>query len=74
VQRGDVIQLQATMFTGPGGARFGTSDKHTAVVSSISGSRLTLVEQNWNNLRAVKQNTYDYSWPHTGNYYVYRAQ
>jgi hypothetical protein len=74
-QRGDIIQLEATQFTKPGGGgTWGTSDKHTAIIVAKNGDMITLIEQNANNLRAVKKHVYDFSWPHTGEVIVYRAE
>jgi hypothetical protein len=66
-------QLQATTFTGPNGS-WGTSGHHTAIVTRVSGATVTLVEQNVNGVTAVKVNAYDFSWPHSGTYIVYRAE
>jgi hypothetical protein len=79
-QRGDIVQLEAARFTKPGspatywGTGTGPNDKHTAIIAARSGNTITLLEQNANNLRAVKKNTYDFSWPHTGQVIVYRAE
>jgi len=79
-QRGDIVQLEAARFTKPGsttdywGTGTGPNGKHTAIVAARSGNMITLLEQNANNLRAVKKNTYDFSWPHTGEVIVYRAE
>lgn len=79
-QRGDIVQLEAARFTKPGsttdywGTDTGPNGKHTAIIAARSGSTITLLEQNANNLRAVKKNTYDFSWPHTGQVIVYRAE
>jgi hypothetical protein len=78
-QRGDIVQLEAAHFAQPGGGgNWGTGtgpeDKHSAIIAARNGSTITLIEQNTNNLRAVKRHTYDFSWPHTGRVIVYRAE
>lgn len=73
MRRGDIVQLQATTFKGPNG-QWGTTGHHTAIVTRVSGATVTLVEQNISGVRAVKVNSYDFSWPHTGFYVVYRAE
>ncbi len=78
-QRGDIVQLEATQFTKPGGGgSWGTGTgpeaKHSAIIAAKNGNTITLIEQNTNNLRAVKKHTYDFSWPHTGDVIVYRAE
>lgn len=49
-RRGDIIQFQATQFkeTHADGSwvTWGTNDKHTAIISAINGTKVTLVEQN----------------------------
>ena len=72
MRRGDIVQLQATTFTGPNGS-WGTTGRHTAIVTRVNGATVTLVEQNINGVRAVKVSSYDFSWPHSGTYIVYRA-
>jgi hypothetical protein len=71
MQRGDIIQLNNARFTGPNGA---SSDfpKHTAIIVAKSGDKVTVMEQNVNGQRFVHRDTYDFSWPHTGSYVVYR--
>jgi hypothetical protein len=78
-QRGDIVQLEAARFTKPGGDNSwgtgtGSEDKHSAIIIAKNGNMITLAEQNANNLRAVRKNTYDFSWPHTGRVIVYRAE
>jgi hypothetical protein len=45
-KRGDIIQFQGTTFTESNGGSWGTSDKHTAIISAINGNKVTLIEQN----------------------------
>jgi hypothetical protein len=71
MQRGDIIQLSNARFTGPNGAFF-DFPKHTAIIVAKSGNQVTVMEQNVNGQRFVHRDTYDFSWPHTGSYVVYR--
>ena len=78
-QRGDIVQLEAAHFTKPGGGGSwgtgtGPEDKHSAIIVARNGNMITLIEQNANNLRAVRTHAYDFSWPHTGRVIVYRAE
>jgi hypothetical protein len=72
IQQGDIIQFWKTQFTGPNGATWGTSDKHTAIVIGVSGTRVTLIHQNFPFGSGVTQGDFDLGWPHTGTYQVYR--
>jgi hypothetical protein len=72
IQQGDIIQFWKTQFTGPNGATWGTSDKHTAIVIGVSGTRVTLIHQNFPIGSGVTQGDFDLGWPHTGTYQVYR--
>lgn len=69
---GDIIQFWNTKFTGPNGAAWGTNDKHTAIVLSVSGTRVTLIHQNFPSKSVVTKGDYDLGWPHTGTYKIYR--
>jgi hypothetical protein len=71
IQQGDIIQFWNAQFTGPNGASWGTTDKHTAIVIGVSGTRVTLIHQNFPT-KVVTQGDYDLGWPHTGTYQVYR--
>jgi hypothetical protein len=81
IQVGDILQFWEANFKGPN-AQFGTGNSsdpvnnpnhHTAIVASKSGNMVTLLEQNWANVRLVQQHTYDYSLPHTGDVFIYRV-
>jgi len=75
---GLIVQFFGTRFTSPDGhSWWGTSTQHTAIIvgSEVQNgrptSRLTLAEQNVNGVRSVRLNTYDLSWPHTGQFHYY---
>jgi CHAP domain-containing protein len=71
IQAGDIIQFWKTQFTGPNGAAWGTTDKHTAIVLGVNGTRVTLIHQNFPE-RMVTKGDYDLGWPHTGTYNIYQ--
>ncbi len=70
---GDVIQFDATKFnTGSGWFQAGAPN-HTAVIESITGNKVTVLEQNVPTGGAVKRTTYDFSTVTNGIYVIYRA-
>ena len=70
---GDVIQFDATRFsTGSGWFQAGAPN-HTAVIESVSGNKVTVLEQNVPMGGAVKRSTYDFSTVSDGIYVIYRA-
>lgn len=86
IQPGDIVQFWQVNFTknptDPTHNNWGTGDSsdpvnnpthHTALVVSKSGTMVTVLEQNWANVRLVQQHTYDYSWKHTGDVFIYRV-
>jgi hypothetical protein len=68
---GQVIQFWNTKFTSPDGNSWWAAEKHSAIIVGVRGPRLTLVEQNVNNVRSTVKKEYDLSWPHTGRYLIY---
>jgi hypothetical protein len=82
VQPGDILQSWNARFSGPNGASWGTAvstdpknpGHHTALVVAKNGDMITVLEQNSNNLRLVKRNTYNMAWAHSGDVFIYRAE
>src|SRR5262249_5899833 len=86
IQPGDIVQFWEANFAknsnDPSHNNWGASGSsdpvnnpfhHTALVVSKSGNMVTVLEQNWANVRLVQQHTYDYSWSHTGDVFIYRV-
>ena len=70
---GDVIQFDATRFSiGSGWFQAGVPN-HTAIIESVSGNRVTVLEQNVPVGGSVKRTTYDFSKVINGIYVIYRA-
>jgi hypothetical protein len=70
---GDVIQFDATRFSVGAGWFQAGAPNHTAIIESISGSVVTVLEQNVPLGGAVQRTTYDFSKVIGGIYVVYRA-
>ena len=45
-----------------------------AVPGMVEKTKVTLIQQNLNNMRYVTQGTYDFGWTQTGEYFVYRPE
>ncbi len=73
VRIGDVIQFDATRFSSGSGWFQAGVPNHTAIIESISGNRVTVLEQNVPVGGAVKRTTYDFSKVINGIYVIYRA-
>ncbi len=78
-QPGDIIQLFKVKLVGPNGW-WETSTQHSAIIESVSGGVLNVIEQNtWidgskTNRRYVTRGTINLNWKlERGNYIVYRA-
>jgi hypothetical protein len=86
IQPGDILQLwEATFrdprnsnnFWGPGNSSdpVNNPNHHTALAVSKNGNMVTVLEQNAGSpqVRLVQSHVYDFSWPHTGDVFIYRV-
>jgi len=81
IQPGDIIQFWDTHFTGPNltwGVGDAPGSHHTAIVETVSGTRVMLIHQNdgerITHRGIIGGRELDLGWQHTGRYVVYRAK
>lgn len=72
LQPGDIIQMQNAQFTTAWGSS--SAWQHTVIVTAVNGSRIDVLEQNFNNIRSVTRGNYDISTLTGGTLTYYRPE
>ncbi len=69
---GDIVQFEEVKFED--GNSWFEFPKHTAIVQSVQGTKVTLLHQNLGNQKTVQSTTLDFSKLTKGTYYAFHAE